>query len=221
VDAWGYWGDAVVNHVVLYVEGGGDTHSLRTKCREAFSSFLEKAGLQGMKPRIVACGSRNEACADYAFALKQKERAMLLVDSEAPVTTPHEGYEGYKKAEPHTWKPWYHLQVVDHGDDLDCHFMVECMETWFLADTVALQDYFKDGFHTNALPKRNDIESIPKDKVLSALKTASKNCTKGPYDKGKHSFDLLKEIDPQLVMQHSPWANRFVCILTETMKQRQ
>ena len=43
--------------VKLFVEGGGDSHALRTECRAAFSSFLQKAGFSGHMPRIVASGS--------------------------------------------------------------------------------------------------------------------------------------------------------------------
>ncbi|MDR0720595.1 MAG: hypothetical protein LBF78_13230, partial [Treponema sp.] len=55
--------------VKIYVEGGGDTHTLRTACRRGFSGFLEKAGLKGYMPRIVACGSRNNAYADFCTAM--------------------------------------------------------------------------------------------------------------------------------------------------------
>ena len=32
---------------VIYVEGGGDTGRQRTGCRQAFSTFFKKAGLEG------------------------------------------------------------------------------------------------------------------------------------------------------------------------------
>ena len=44
--------------VRLYVEGGGDSKKLRVQCRRGFRKFVEKAGLKGRMPRIVACGGR-------------------------------------------------------------------------------------------------------------------------------------------------------------------
>lgn len=41
----------------IYVEGGGDSKELKTRCRRGFSNFFEKAGLKGRMPRVVACGS--------------------------------------------------------------------------------------------------------------------------------------------------------------------
>ncbi len=50
----------VKSAVKLYVEGGGDTASLKTACREGFTTFITKSGVQN-RPRIVACGSRRNA----------------------------------------------------------------------------------------------------------------------------------------------------------------
>jgi len=55
--------------VRLYVEGGGDSKELKTHCRRGFRKFIEKAGLQGRMPRIVACGGRQRAYDSFATAL--------------------------------------------------------------------------------------------------------------------------------------------------------
>jgi energy-coupling factor transporter ATP-binding protein EcfA2 len=90
-------------------EGGGDTHTLRTACRRGFSEFLEKTGLKGYMPRIVACGSRNNAYGDSCTAIKNNESAMLLVDSESPVA------KDYREKDPSKWDPRRHL-TVRQGD---------------------------------------------------------------------------------------------------------
>jgi hypothetical protein len=131
----------------LYVEGGGgDVSSLKTACRKGFRDFLNKAGLEGSMPRIVACGGRRQAYDRFCIALKQgKQAAMLLVDSEEPVSVA---------------SPWDHL-LQRKGDqwekppgsaDDDCHFMVQCMESWFLADRDTLRTFFGQGYQANALP---------------------------------------------------------------------
>jgi hypothetical protein len=41
--------------------------------------------------------------------------------------------------------------------------------------------------------------------------------TKGAYDKGKHSFKLLATLDPKLVRNAGPWAERFFATLDRLM----
>lgn len=192
--------------MLLYVEGGGDAKLLRTACRKGFSEFLRKAGLRGHMPRIVACGGRRQAYDDFCTALNQgKHAAMLLVDSEDPVTVE---------------LPWTHLlqrsadewPTPSDSADEDCHLMVQCMETWFLADRDALKTFFGQGYNAAALPAaENPIEFVSRQSVSQALAEATRHCkTKAPYKKGEHSFDLLARIDPGKVAAASKWAVRLV-----------
>ena len=137
---------------------------------------------------------------------------MLLVDSEDPVLVS---------------SPWAHLlqrqgdawPTPPHATDDDCHLMVQCMESWFLADRDTLKNFFGQGYDANALPAaENPIETIPKIAVYQALAKATKDCkTKAPYGKGEHSFLLLASIDPAKIAAASPWANRFITDLNQTM----
>ncbi len=52
--------------IKLYVEGGGDSKTLKTAYRKGFRIFIEKAGLEGRMPSIVACGRRESAYEDFA-----------------------------------------------------------------------------------------------------------------------------------------------------------
>lgn len=188
----------------LYVEGGGDSDALRSRCREGFRGFLEKAGFSGRMPRIVACGGRRAAYDRFKTACESNETAMLLLDSEGLVTVS---------------SPWQHLaQRTGDGfrppqgaTDDHCHLMVVCMESWFLADQDALSRFFGQGFNANALPKNTAIETIAKDDVYSGLHKASANCkTKAPYGKGDHSFKILLLLRPDKIAGASPWAKRFL-----------
>ena len=77
---------------VIYVEGGGEGRKLRGECRKGFIAFLEKAGLRGRMPEIKASGSRQNAYAQFrARHNKNDVTALLLVDSEGPVTAPGNG----------------------------------------------------------------------------------------------------------------------------------
>lgn len=206
----------------LFVEGGGDARLLKDNCRRGFRLFLEKAGLDGYMPSIVACGSRGNAYEDFCVETQQGKPAMLLIDSEAPVNA-----RLCCTGELAEWKPWLHLKQrqgdkwnrPSDTDDSQCHLMVQCMESWFLADRHTLEEFFGQGFDGGSLPAESRaIESVPKEEVYEGLHDATKSCkTKASYGKGDHSFKLLALIDPNKVTQASPWAQRFVILLKAAM----
>ena len=213
----------------LYVEGGGDAAILKTACREGFSKFLERAGLAGHMPRIVACGSRQNAFDSFSTALRCGERALLLVDSEAPVASANQLGDASKAEDRAQWLPWQHLRQSqgdgwlkpENAEDLQCHLMVQCMESWLLADRTTLKAFFGQGFKENPLPAAtNPIERVAKAQVYASLDNATRACkTKGQYGKGEHSFKLLALTDPVKVCEASPWAKRFVETLQTRMEQ--
>lgn len=200
--------------IKVYVEGGGDSHMLRTACRKGFSTLFDKAGLSGRMPRVVASGSRSQAFSDFCTAMRGAapgDFVCLLVDSEDPVdvNTPPWVFFGAREAD--RW------QRPPGAEDDNAHLMVQCMEAWFLADSGALERFFGQGFHGNALPRRADVENIPKRDVLAALEAATRHCApKGQYRKGKHAFDLLAMLDPGIVEEASHFGRR----LFQTLKQR-
>ncbi len=206
--------------VKLYVEGGGDSAALKTACRQGFTQFITEAGI-GHRPRVVACGSRKDAYDSYYTAIANGEDAVLLVDSEEPVAHQHQQGDSAE------WKPWQHVkqrpgdgwEKPDGASDTDCHLMVQCMESWLIADPVTLKVFFGQGFRENQLPATtNSVESVAKAQVYSALANATKDCkTKAQYGKGEHSFKLLGKIDPAKVTAASPWARRFVSELKKKM----
>ena len=158
-------------------------------------------------PKIVASGSRDEAYDDFNAAHAQRnETAMLLVDSEQEVTAS---------------SSWAHLRSRDNwrrppdASSDQCHLMVQVMESWFLADRPALQEFYGQRFRSQALPGNQKIEQIPKQDVLNGLKQASRTTPKGAYDKGAPSFEILGTIDPAKVTAASPYARRFVQTLLD------
>ncbi len=196
----------------IYVEGGGDRRALLAKCRQGFCEFLEKVMPPRRMPRIIACGTRRSAFDRFCTALSHYSETfcMLLVDSETAVAA--------------GMGPWAHLKSRT-GDgwnkptgatDDHAHLMVQCMEAWFLADKDCLARYFGQGFNAGALPANPNIEAISKADIYSGLKKATRNTkTKGKYQKGNHSFDILGKIDPQKVRQASPHAERLVNTLVK------
>ena len=203
-------------NVRIYVEGGGDRRELQANCRKGFRTFFAKTGLAGRMPKITAGGGRKKTFDKFRHALDKAEHnefVVLLVDSEDPVLK-NSG-------------PWLHLKnrdkwdkPLDAGDD-NAHLMVQCMETWFLADKDSLAAFFGNGFNGNALPKRPDIENIPKDDVTSGLKKATTRCApKGVYHKGNHSFAILAQLNPDKVTGASLHAKRLIDTLSDKTSAR-
>jgi hypothetical protein len=205
VAARGAGGKSLVS-VRLYVEGGGDHNkALQTLCRRGFSEFIRKSGLTGRMPRVVACGGRQNAF--NTFLIAQEEPGIvpiLLVDSEETV---------------HAASPWEHVvqRAGDHwqrpagATDDQLQLMVQTMEAWFHADREELQLFYGQGFRVTALSVRAQIESIPKADLFSGLRAATKECEKGEYSKGSHSFQILARIDPAKVRTACPrWCDRFL-----------
>ena len=194
----------------IYVEGGGEGSITKRNFRTGFIRFLEKAGLRGNMPRVVASGSRNDAFDDFKAELSRNDtNPMLLVDAEGPVTAPATDAQ-----------PWRHLQARDGwqrppgATDDQCHLMVQFMESWFLADPANLSAYYGEGFQAGSLPQNPRIEEVGKDDVLDGLERATRNTSKGRYNKGRHSFELLAQLDPAKVADASPYARRFIDALT-------
>ncbi len=131
---------------------------------------------------------------------------ILLVDSEAPVV------EG---------SPWEHVRLrpgdgwarPEGASDDQIHLMVQAMEAWFHADQDALRDYYGQCFRIAGLSQRQSIEQIPKADLLAGLKRATKDCLKGEYSKGAHSFQILAQIDPVRVRAASPFVERSLKVL--------
>lgn len=197
-------------NVKVYVEGGGDRRELRAKCREGFSTFFRKTELAGQMPRVISCGARKQTYDNFHTALTKATKddfIVLLVDSEGPVVTN---------------TPWLHLKNCDNWEkppgatDDNAHLMVQCMEAWFMADKETLAEFFGTGFNEGGLPARPDVEGIPKDDIKNGLRMATCQCKpKGEYHKGRHSFAILVRLNPQKVIEASPYAQRLVNILLD------
>ncbi len=194
--------------VKVYVEGGGDHNkALDTACRRGFREFFESAGLLGRLPRIVASGGRGQAFKDFSGALTnapEDQIPLLVVDAEGPVGQPG---------------PWAHLRLRDGWEqprgttDQHIHLMVQAMEAWFHADKGSLQEYYGQGFRIGALRARQDIENIPKTDLFEGLAAATRDCQKGEYSKGQHSFKILARINPVRVREASAHAERLLATL--------
>lgn len=187
-----------MSDVKVYVEGGG-RRELQARCRKGFSRFFRKAGLPAL--RIVPCGSRGSAFRRFrtAWTKAANEVPLLLVDSEGPVAV--------------RTGSWRYLKDSDNWDRprgvtaSHAHLMVQCMESWFLEDRFTLARHFGARFAAKALPANPRVERVPKQDVLDGLRMATRPTGK-EYDKGRDSYLIVGELDPNAVRQASPRAER-------------
>jgi len=198
----------MVREIRIYVEGGGGKES-KALMRRAFGKFLSEVGSEAWERergvQVVACGSREAAHEKFQRARIEHPTAfnMLLVDSEAPVT-------GTVRSHLSGWK-------LDSVTDDQVHLMVQAMEAWFIADMDTLARYYGQGFAANAIPKTKNVETIPKDDLVPALKRATRGTTKGEYHKTRHAFDLLAQIYPEKVRDRAPHCDRLFQMLLKRL----
>ena len=175
----------------IFVEGGGNTAQLKSRCREAFTKLLRRCGYRRM-PRIHAAGSRRDAFDRFTTAhdnVGENDYVAMLIDSESQVTNAE--------------RPWDHL-ANRPGDrwskppgatDDQVLLMTTSMETWIAADRELLHRRFPRNFNANPLPDVSALEEKSPAEVLNALKRA----TNRRYEKKAISFEFLGNVDPEVL----------------------
>jgi Domain of unknown function (DUF4276) len=204
----------VVKNVYLYIEGGGDRIQQQSELRAAFKILLEKAGFRGRLPRIVACGGRDQAYQQFKKAFgnrSQADLAILLIDSEDPLN--------FKDATINA-PIWQHLLDRDKWEkpaaahDNQVALMVTSMETWIMADQMAIRSFFGAKVKEKYLLPAQNLEARTRKDVFGALEKATEDCGKDrQYRKGSKSFQLLATVNPQTLRQHLPHFQRFIDVL--------
>ena len=201
-----------MNSIEIFMEGGGRGNGSRTKIRAGMNVFLRElkktARAKSWRLNLSCSGSRNAAFEDFEYARRSGNHTLvvLLVDSEGPVRG----------------SPRDHLSAKDGwnmGDSHDdaIHLMAQTMETWILADSEALANYYGQNFVRNALPKSDNLEKVSKVDVEQALKRATQKTQKGAYHKIKHAEHLLKRIDPKKAREKCRHCERLFFVLNRAM----
>ena len=156
-------------------------------------------------PRVAAAMRHME---DFCRSLQhdQDTLAILLVDAEAPVAPGKTCCAHLRDRDGWGW--------TNPVPEPRVHLMVQCMESWFLADRDTLQEFYGQGFKPNSLPGNPAVEAIPKQDVMEGLARATKDTlTKGEYHKTRHGFAILENLDPVKVSDRSPHAKAFLDFL--------
>ena len=195
------------------MEGGGRTASSRALLREGAEEFLGElrsaAQSRGLELRIVCCGGRGEARADFVEARSEgRFAALLLVDSEAPV-------EGDPRTHLVTHDGWRDLESAS-GNEI--HLMVQVMEAWLVADPQALARHYGPAFRADLLPTDPNLEEVGKERVLAALDDATAPTAEGAYHKIHHARRLLGLIDPGKVQERCSHCKRLFDTLADAIE---
>lgn len=204
----------MVSEIRIYIEGGGNNNTSRRRMRggfgEFFSSLRDLARQNRLGWNLILCGSRSEAFENFKLATRTHPDAfnVLLVDAESPVKR----------------SAWQHLL---HGDgwrapadveEAQCHLMVQAVEAWLVADPDTLAAFYGQGFRRNALPRAEDVETIGKERLLSALVQATEPTQKGRYHKIDHCAALLERIDHAQVRARATHCDRLFQVVEERIR---
>lgn len=203
--------------VEIYVEGGGDSKELHSRCREGFRKLIEKCRFQGRMPKIIACGGRGKTFDMFQTAHSNRDGyAIILVDSEDPVLR--------TDVTPNSSIGWDHLFTRDQwsrptdANNNQAQMMTTCMESWIMADHSALKIFYGSRLHDSALFPIHDLERRLRYDVQEHLIHATADCGNGKgYKKGEHSFKLLASLDPEVLSRHLPHFHRFRQTLDEKL----
>ncbi len=190
--------------VRIYIEGGGDSKDLHIRCREGFRRLLEKCGFEGRMPRLFESGSGYAALQDFTPALAGSASSgiypMLLIDSEEPIATPSSPSQVWD----HIVARWRGCRPPGSADD-QAQAMVTCVETWVLADRGALRHHYGSELQESPLLPETGLEARARGDVQDALERATRNCGRDrSYAKGRRSFVILAELDPETLKLHLP-----------------
>jgi len=195
----------------IYLEGGGDSKELHTRCREGFRKLLEKCGYEGKMPRLIACGGRRSAFEDFRFAHGNRvpdDFIALMIDSEDPLAD--------------TKATWDHLENRDGWEkpfeaaDEQVLFLTTCMETWIITDRDSLSSHYGSGLQASALPPLTIMEERNRHDIQDSLVHATRDC-KNAYQKGRRSFDILSKLKPEALKPHLPSFRRNLKILDKKL----
>lgn len=181
--------------ILVYIEGegGGGTvskHAHRDgEFRQAWKTFLQpladQAENQGIYSFRCIPGLGGSSTTDrFAHPLPQQSGALriLIIDSEIEV--------------PDVTKPWnVKSGKPDWAGDQNCYLMVQCLETWLLADPRTLEEHYnsrnKPCFRASKLKAWPNLEKIPRKTVQKVLEDATADCGK-PYGHADGNLIIAK-----------------------------
>lgn len=194
----------MVKEIRVYIEGD-------SVLRKGFNNFLkseiDRARQRRLIFKLIAGGSKAETIKDFMTAARTHKDAIniVLIDSDKPDNG--NLIAGVKRSA--SWN----AEVGAEIQDAQIHFMIQIMESWFLADRDALKRYYGQGFHEGQLPGNPNVERISKSDVVNGLANATRGTRKKKYHKTRHAPDLLYGLDVDKVRSNAPSCKRLFASL--------
>ncbi|MBA3240760.1 MAG: DUF4276 family protein [Acidobacteria bacterium] len=195
----------------MYVEGGATGKTADSDFRRGWKKFLyelhELAREHGYHALEVVRG-KGRGNAYQRFTKHEKEHptdlCVLLVDSEMAVPNNSRVWDIVACREGDKW------QRPAWATERHLYLMVHFVETWLLTDQNALQQFFKGGFNLKVLPTTN-LESRSKAEITGALKKATQDSSKGPYQHGQ-AHEIIEIVAPDRVKTLTHGQRLFDCL---------
>ena len=177
----------MVTELRIYFEGDV---ALRPGFHRFLNEIVEAARSRQCRCRPIATGAT--PVEDFCDALQTHREAwnVLLLDSDGPI----EGPLG----------DLCRAKGIDASQEESVFWMVQVMESWFLADIAALKAYFGNAFREGSVRWNPKVEEIPKADIIARLNKASGR----RYHKTKDAVKLLAMIDPAKVRRAAPNCER-------------
>jgi hypothetical protein len=186
----------MVTELRIYFEGDA-------RLRPGFRRFLDEiyGAAKTRRCRVELVATDGTPVQDYSNGLKANPQAwnVLLLDSDAPASAFAEMCTGKR---------------IEASKEGSVFWMVQIMESWFLADVSALRKYFGKRFREAATTGNPKVEEIPKVDVISRLNAAAG----GEYHKVKDGTNLLARIDPSKLRTAAPNCERMFSTILGGLK---
>ena len=194
----------MVSEIRIFVEGD---KALLKGLRAFLKPAMDTARRRRIKFNMVASGSANETVKDFMREVRRNPASLniLLLDSDRP--------DNGRLIASLKNSPIWNSQTGATIRDDQIHFMVQVMESWFLADKDAIARYYGQGFQANRLPPNPNVEQVMANDAIRRIEDATRRTQKGTYHKTRHAPDLLAQIDPNKVRDAAPNCRRLFTTL--------
>ena len=193
----------MVAEVRIYFEGD-------PRLRKGFSEFFARVIEPARRPKLIA--ARGTPVRDFMAGVHRNPDSVnvLLMDSEGPD-------DGHLIAGLRARADWS-ASVARAVDDDQLHFMIQVMETWFLADRDVIRAYNGPQLREGRLPNNPAVEQIGKQDVIQGIEDATRETQKGTYHKTRHAPDLLTTLDVATVRRAAPSCERLLRFLEQVLR---
>ena len=194
----------MVSYIRIFVEGD---KALLDGFRAFLKPVIDAAQQRRIRFRVAPGGSKDETIKDFLDAVQDEPEVfnVLLIDSDIP--------DNGRLIASLKNSPIWNSQTGATIRDDQIHFMVQVMESWFLADKDAIARYYGQSFQANRLPPNPNVEQVMASDAIRRLENATRRTRKGTYHKTRHAPDLLTRIDPTKVRNAAPNCRRLFAAL--------